>query len=317
MSRGPLLRAPFAGLLLGCAVFLGAGAGLALRMEPFHTWFFCFAWWSYILAAESWLRLTGGESLLWERPGEWALLPPLSVVLWLFFELLNFRLGNWRYAGLPHDAALRWAGYALSFATVLPGLFATAAVLDRLGAFRSARLPPLKNPQRLAMPLVFAGTVLLVLPLHEPRWFFPLVWAALVPLCDPLAALLGGRSFLADWERGEPRRALLLLAAGLVCGLLWESWNWWAGARWIYSVPLPPALANAKLFEMPVLGYLGFPPFALECAVAANLFFAARERLRQEPAARRRVVTAVAMGGAAVFSAAVMAGIDAHTWTGF
>jgi hypothetical protein len=26
-----------------------------------------------------------------------------------------------------------------------------------------------------------------------------------------------------------------------------------------------PYLGDVKLFEMPVLGYLGFPPFALEC----------------------------------------------------
>jgi len=26
-----------------------------------------------------------------------------------------------------------------------------------------------------------------------------------------------------------------------------------------------PYLPNVKIFEMPVLGYLGFPPFALEC----------------------------------------------------
>ena len=26
-----------------------------------------------------------------------------------------------------------------------------------------------------------------------------------------------------------------------------------------------PYLGDVKVFEMPVLGYLGFPPFALEC----------------------------------------------------
>ena len=33
-------------------------------------------------------------------------------------------------------------------------------------------------------------------------------------------------------------------------------------AKWIYTVP---GLSDWKLFEMPVLGFLGFPPFALEC----------------------------------------------------
>jgi hypothetical protein len=53
-----------------------------------------------------------------------------------------------------------------------------------------------------------------------------------------------------------------LVGSGLVCGVLWEFWNYWALTKWTYTVPYPP---DVKLFEMPVLGYLGFLPFALEC----------------------------------------------------
>ena len=34
------------------------------------------------------------------------------------------------------------------------------------------------------------------------------------------------------------------------------------GPKWIYTVPI---FGDIKIFEMPVLGYFGFPPFALEC----------------------------------------------------
>jgi hypothetical protein len=52
------------------------------------------------------------------------------------------------------------------------------------------------------------------------------------------------------------------LVAGLVCGFLWEFWNYWATGKWQYvGVPVFPSV---KLFEMPLVGYLGFPPFALE-----------------------------------------------------
>jgi hypothetical protein len=44
--------------------------------------------------------------------------------------------------------------------------------------------------------------------------------------------------------------------------VLWEFWNYWAGAKWHYTVPI---MENLKIFEMPVPGYLGFPAFALEC----------------------------------------------------
>jgi hypothetical protein len=61
---------------------------------------------------------------------------------------------------------------------------------------------------------------------------------------------------------GDASLVLALLASGLVCGVLWEFWNYWALTRWTYSVPY---VGSLKLFEMPVPGYLGFPPFALEC----------------------------------------------------
>src|SRR5207247_9463484 len=41
----------------------------------------------------------------------------------------------------------------------------------------------------------------------------------------------------------------------------WETFNHLARGRWIYTVPF---LEDVKLFEMPPVGFLGFPFFALE-----------------------------------------------------
>ena len=46
-----------------------------------------------------------------------------------------------------------------------------------------------------------------------------------------------------------------------------ELWNNWARAKWQYTVPI---MENLKIFEMPLPGYLGFPPFALECFTALS-----------------------------------------------
>jgi len=48
----------------------------------------------------------------------------------------------------------------------------------------------------------------------------------------------------------------------VLCGVLWEFWNYWSRAKWHYTVPI---MENLKIFEMPVPGYLGFPAFAFEC----------------------------------------------------
>jgi hypothetical protein len=47
-----------------------------------------------------------------------------------------------------------------------------------------------------------------------------------------------------------------------VCGWLWEFWNYWARARWIYTFPIAQ---QWKIFQMPAPGYLAFPVYALEC----------------------------------------------------
>jgi hypothetical protein len=93
-------------------------------------------------------------------------------------------------------------------------------------------------------------------------WLVPLVWIAYALLLEPLNARAGRPSLLADLGRGDVSRLLALLAAGAVCGVLWEFWNYWAATKWTYTVPY---LGGVTVFEMPVLGYLGFPPFALEC----------------------------------------------------
>ena len=67
---------------------------------------------------------------------------------------------------------------------------------------------------------------------------------------------MGAESLRGDLRSGHPWRLVNLLIGGLVCGLLWECWNYWARTKWIYTVPVPP---DIKLFEMPLAGYLGFP----------------------------------------------------------
>jgi hypothetical protein len=78
-----------------------------------------------------------------------------------------------------------------------------------------------------------------------------------------------GRSLLGQLAKGDNTRLVALLLSGLICGGLWEAWNLTARTKWIYSVPFFDEL---KLGEMPVLGFLGFPPFALECYALLNFF---------------------------------------------
>ena len=83
-------------------------------------------------------------------------------------------------------------------------------------------------------------------------------------LLDPLNYHWGGPSLLREFELGSHAKLGSLLLAGWVCGILWEFWNYWAGAKWLYTFPI---LQEWKVFEMPIPGYVGFLPFAVECFV--------------------------------------------------
>ena len=96
------------------------------------------------------------------------------------------------------------------------------------------------------------------------------LWSGLIYLFDPLNKLLGAPSLLRDWELGRFGRTLALGAGGAICGLLWEFWNYWAVAKWTYDLPFLGPLESVAYFEMPVLGFSGFLPFAAECWVVLN-----------------------------------------------
>lgn len=269
-----------ASILAGFSVllFVFATRGMLTREEPFFSWYYCFAWWSYILFMESLLHLRGGFSPLLKDTRAFLKQLPLSVTIWLVFEAFNFRLNNWHYFEIVKEIEWRWLGYALSFATVLPGIFVSRRFLEHLGVARAVRCPPLESPRRLYGPFVVAGVLLLLAPLLWPTLFFPCVWLGFVFLLEPFNHRWGGVSLLAELERGSPRGTCLLLLAGLWCGLLWELWNFWAGSKWVYTVPI---FGFLKVFEMPLLGFLGFPPFALECYVMASFFSVTVNRARQ------------------------------------
>ena len=68
-----------------------------------------------------------------------------------------------------------------------------------------------------------------------------------------------------DGALGE---VVLIGTAGLACGILWEFWNYWSMPKWEYTLP---HLGFASVFEMPVLGYGGYVPFALFVVQAVAL----------------------------------------------
>jgi hypothetical protein len=218
-------------------------------------------WTGLILLLDGVVKARRGESLLSDHPREFMLLAVISIGSWCIFEGYNVVLENWRYLGLPENRLVRYGGYAWAFATISPGMFLIYQVIDSFvpgtDDRRSARLP---DPVFYAF--VVFGAACLVVPLVWPStWMTPLVWMGFAFFLDPINGRLGERSILTEFFTGRTRSLSLFFAAGLVAGLFWEFWNYWAHSKWEYDVPY---LGHIKLFEMPVLGFLGFMPFVVE-----------------------------------------------------
>lgn len=305
---------------LGLLILLGTGVGLVLRSDWVRGNLYFLFWWAYILVVDALVHRRRGASLIVDRGRAFLGLLAWSVVIWLVFEDFNFILRDWYYVNVPAPWAARWLGYAFAYATVLPGIFETLELLESLGLWHRWRVKALQVTPALLRALEWTGAASFVLPLVFPRYFFPLIWGSFTFLLEPLLYRRGGRSLLREWEQGSLRKFFLVLASGAVCGFLWESWNYPATVKWIYTVPFFQTL---KWFEMPPLGFLGFPPFAVECYVMVNALCLLLGGPNWEdppaparPALRgwRRAVLALAI---LVFSLAVFHGIDVHTVDSF
>ncbi len=237
------------------------------KIDPFYSWFYCFAWWSYILTVDAIIYYLKGNSLIFNRTKEFFLMIPWSVFIWLIFEAANLSLENWYYINIPHSMMERWLGYGVAYGTVLPGLFETTELLETSGLFKKSPIKKELISQRRHTLLLLLGVICLVSSITLPEYCFPFIWIGFIFLLEPLNYRLGGRSLLKDLEEGNPKKIYLLLLAGLICGFLWEFWNFWAQSKWIYTVPY---FDETKGFEMPYLGFLGFPPFTVQVYVMYN-----------------------------------------------
>lgn len=257
----------------GLLIMVVSESATLAQIEPFWSWNTPICWTGFILFADAIVFHARGRSWMRSSPGEFARLALLSIPLWLVFEGYNLVIRNWYYTGLPEHPLLRALGYAWSFATIWPAIFECADLISiwrgEKGAVPLFREHPRKRgtaPFSVAWPSVVVGAGMLSAPFVTPpgiaRYLAAPVWLGFIFLLDPLNARLGGESLMLDWRAGRADRAINLMLSGLSCGVLWEFWNYWARAKWHYAVPI---LARLKIFEMPLPGYLGFPPFALEC----------------------------------------------------
>jgi len=267
-------------LYLGSGLLIFSIGLLILGSSFMKIWFYIFGWWSLIFIFDSVNFRLKETSPLYRSPKKFVFMAFVSVFIWLVFELFNLRLQNWSYHDLPYSLPIRWTGYFFAFATVLPALIELSELF--LNIFKDKRLPAYSfiRKKTFLNGSVFLGIISLGSCLVFPKIFFPLVWLGFIFLLEPINYRINENSLYSDLEKGRAGRIYSWLAAGFAAGILWELLNFWSSSRWEYSLPY---LNFGRIFQMPVFGYGGFLPFALEVFALWSLIQFIKEKIDQSP----------------------------------
>lgn len=262
-NASPIARAFPPRLFLGVGLIATAWPTAWWGPQPISNHTFFPLWLGYILIVDAIVMFRAGTSPMARNRRRFAALFLISAPIWWIFEAANHFLGNWRYITPTDHGFLTYHVLAsIAFSTVLPAVFETAELYrtTRVGAWlrewRAIR------PSTAGLTLIAAGGAALFLgSLAWPAILFPAVWLGLFFFLDPINHISGRPSLAGQVAHGRWDTVLVLFAAGLTCGFFWEMWNVWSMPKWVYDVPIA---GGPRLFEMPLLGYGGYFPFALE-----------------------------------------------------
>lgn len=247
------------GILLTGASWMLAWSHIGVVSE--HTFFPL--WLGYVLTINGLSELAIGDSLLRRMGYGFVLLFLVSVPFWWLFEFLNSIVKNWHYI-FPHPISnLQYVIEAsVDFSTVVPAVLSTVFVLYQLWKRKSAdTITRAIHVRRETLILVvLLGIALLLLVWVVPNETFPLVWIAPILIIEPLLYLSNYPSLIRKIQTGEWRLLAAIMIGTLFVGFWWECWNFFSMPKWIYTVPY---VGFWKVFEMPLLGYLGYPFFGI------------------------------------------------------
>ena len=235
-------------------------------------------WLGYILTVDALVQTRSGNSLWSRSPKNFVLLFVISAPVWWLFELINLRTANWEYLGRDLFSSVQFALLStISFSTVIPAVFETAALIGSFDWMQRFGSSPRIPATRYIFPGLFlTGVAMLSAMLVWPKIFYPFTWIALVLILEPINYWIGRRCFLDELRDGDWRTVTSLSLGAPVCGLFWEMWNYYSFPKWIYHIP---GLAFYHVFEMPLLGYGGYVPFALELYALKNFLWPNGPRL--------------------------------------
>ena len=220
-------------------------------------------WLGYILVVDALVQARTGSSLWTRGRRDFFWLFVVSSPVWWLFEMINSQTANWEYQGSDVFSQLQYYLLCtLSFSTVMPAVFETAELARSFRwLLRFASGPCLRPTPALSIGLFLTGLAMLGSTFLWPKYCYPFVWISAALILEPVNRWLGRHHFLQKIQYGDWRPVVSLSVGALICGFFWEMWNYYSNPKWIYHTP---GAQFWYIFEMPLLGYAGYIPFALE-----------------------------------------------------
>ncbi|MCJ7773895.1 MAG: hypothetical protein MUP22_12280 [Desulfobacterales bacterium] len=240
--------------------------------REFQEYTFTPLWLFYILFVNAITYKQTGWCMMLNRPVYFLFLFPFSAGFWWFFVYLNRFVQNWYYVGVHYGSVKYFLLATISFSTVLPAVLGTRDLLLSTQSIQEGfrgflRIRP-AHPRLLAVFIILLSAIGLACIGIFSDYLFPLLWVSPLLIILSLQTLFKEKHILSDIVYGNWNVVVASVVSALICGIFWEMWNYYSLAKWKYSVPL---VHRFKIFEMPILGYAGYLPFGLECAVIGDI----------------------------------------------
>lgn len=253
--------------------------------------------WGFTLMLDGWVYVRRcGHSIIADNPKAIIGIGVSAILGWMIFEYLNnFVADSWYYPKadlIPQDEFVVYA--VIGSSGLIPPAVEWYALLRTFRGFtnRYTNGPKITSPNWVTNGiLIFAVLALFFTPffpnqLYAALWYSPLIILTITlekcGIWTPFTAIKNG-----NWSF-----VLLLALSYLFQGFLFESWNYLSASHiagapdhcgvinqvvdvsfnpnyWVYSIPY---LSVFHVFEMPILGYLGYLPFGVYCGVWWILF---------------------------------------------
>lgn len=231
------------------------------QIKPLSYYSFFFIWLGYIFAIDGLNFKIKGWSMLSKDRTAFLFMFILGGIFWWYFEFVVEITKNWYYISSKEwGSGVRVVVATLFFSTFFISILETISLVINLKLIKPV-IRFVKGTKYTPLIFFTAGIISIPITILFPNYFFPFLWITLFLILDPINYWAGRDSLLKDCLNNNWSRIFAIGLGGLITGVFWELWNYNGDPKWIYNVLF---VDFVKVFEMPILGYLGYIPFAFE-----------------------------------------------------